>query len=142
MAASELTPVRAALLAGPLGIVMLLGGPVRVSGPSFDTVRDTGGEVVWGVGFLLLSVVLLSASHWRSRQGDVLFHAYMTAATGYGLFVAAFVSSAVQLETAGLTGIVVYSWVAYLHMMAAVAAPPGFWGRMVLRRMVQKELAR
>lgn len=117
-----LTPFRAACLAGPLGAVMLLGGPARVGGPSYSTVRDTGGEIVWGIGFLILSATLLITYRWTHR---LLFHAYMAAATGYGLFVLAFVSAAYVMPTAGLTGIVVYGWVAWMHVLAGADAATG-----------------
>ncbi|SNS58571.1 hypothetical protein [Rhodococcoides kyotonense] len=125
-----LTPFRAACLAGPLGVVMLLGGPRRVGGPSYSTVVATGGEVVWGIGFLILSVALLVANRWWHR---LLFHAYMAAATGYALFVAAFISAAFSMSTAGLTGIVVYGWVAWMHIIAAAAVSTGAISRFLLR---------
>lgn len=124
-----LTPWRAAWLAGPLGAVMLLGGPERVGGPSYTTVRDTGGEVVWGIGFLILSVALLVAYRWTHR---LLFHAYMAAATGYGLFVLAFISAAYVMPTAGLTGIVVYGWVAWMHVLAGTDAATGRYTRRIV----------
>ena len=105
---------------------MLIGGPARVGGPSFTTVRETGGEVVWGVGFLLLGVLMLGAARSYPRYPALLFHAYMVAMVGYGLFVWAFLSAAAQMESAALTGIVVYSWVIYLHVMAAANEPSGF----------------
>ncbi|OZF47578.1 hypothetical protein [Rhodococcus sp. 14-2470-1a] len=108
---------KAAVLAFFLGGAFLVGGPDRIGGPSYTTVRETGGEIVWGIGFLVLSVFLFAAS----RSSRVLFHAYMAAATGYGLFALAVLDAARELETAGLTGIVVYTWVAWLHVHAAVA---------------------
>lgn len=121
-ASGALTPFRAACLAGPLGAVMLLGGPRRVGGPSYSTVVATGGEIVWGIGFLLLSIALLVANRFTHR---LLFHAYMAAATGYGLFVLAFISAAYSTPTAGLTGIVVYGWVAWLHVLAGTDVSTG-----------------
>ena len=131
--AGALSPFRAACLAGPLGAVMLLGGPRRVGGPSYTTVVATGGEIVWGIGFLILSVALLVANRWWHR---LLFHAYMAAATGYALFVSAFLFAAYTQPTAGLTGIVVYGWVLWLHIDAAASVSTGRFSWIALRALL------
>lgn len=120
--AQHLSPFRAAVLAFFLGAAFLVGGPKRIGGPSYATLREFGGEIVWGIGFLVVALILLAASHLSHR---VLFHAYMAAATGYGLFALAVFDAARQLETAGLTGIVVYTWVAWIHVLAAAANSRG-----------------
>ncbi|OZE95099.1 hypothetical protein CH302_19355 [Rhodococcus sp. 15-2388-1-1a] len=101
-----------------------------MGGPSYTTVVATGGEVVWGIGFLILSVALLVANRWWHR---LLFHAYMAASTGYALFVSAFLVAAFTQSTAGLTGIVVYGWVLWLHIDAAASVSTGRFSLLVWR---------
>ncbi|OZE77235.1 hypothetical protein CH305_18540 [Rhodococcus sp. 15-649-2-2] len=117
-----LPPFRAAVLAFFLGTAFIIGGPERIAGPSYATLRQFGGEIIWGIGFLMVAVILLAASKFSAR---VLFHAYMAAATGYALFALAVLDAARQLETGGLTGIVVYTWVSWIHILAAAANSHG-----------------
>ncbi|KQU33576.1 hypothetical protein [Rhodococcus sp. Leaf233] len=117
-----LPPFRAAVLAFFLGTAFIIGGPDRIAGPSYATLRQFGGEIIWGIGFLMVAVILLAASKFSAR---ILFHAYMAAATGYALFALAVLDAARQLEQGGLTGIVVYTWVAWIHILAAAANSRG-----------------
>lgn len=125
-------PFQASILALLLGVVLLIGGPDRISGPSYTTVVATGGEVVWGVGFLVLSLIFWVCSkiiHWG------LFQAYMTAATAYLLLAVALADAARSLDTAGLTGVVVYGWVAWVHVLAAASIGEGRLARKLTSRL-------
>jgi len=115
-------PFQASVLALLLGMVLLIGGPDRISGPSYTTVVATGGEFVWGVGFLVLALIFWICS--KVLQWG-LFQAYMTAATAYLLFAVAFIDAARSIDSAGLTGIVVYGWVAWVHVLAAASVSEG-----------------
>lgn len=105
------------LLAGlniGLGLVLVLGGPLRTSNAAFDTARAVAPIHVWGAGFLLcglLSWAVINKPHagqWLLVLGGSLYTFWGTA----------FILSALHSATAGLTGIVVYLWLALLHLLA------------------------
>lgn len=130
-----LPPKRAAVLALGLGTVFILGGEQRIQGASYATIRAYGGHNLWGLGLLGLAIILWAASSHLAR---VLFHAYGCAATGYGLFALAVFDAARNDPGAGLTGIVMYAWVAYIHAVAASAVSRGRVAAFVLRRRTKR----
>lgn len=108
---------RPVVLALGLGAILILGGQRRVSGPSYTVVHDIGGPYGWGIAFVLLGVLMLIGGGARWPRTTPM--AYRLAAAGYFLFAWACVGAAIESDVAGLTGIVTYTWVSWLHMSAA-----------------------
>lgn len=117
--------VRPGLLLGALnaglGLVLLLGGPVRHTGPAFATPRQLLPIDAWALLFLAGGVICALAAS-LGRQGAVLV------GLGAGLhacWAAALLDSARMDPRAALTGVVVYSWVSVLHITTAARLARG-----------------
>ena len=110
------SPLQAVVLAIALGVSFLVGGPQRVASPTYDTIRNYGGELWWGIGFLAVAAVLMVG--YRNRPPR-LFWGYVAAASGYATFAVAVWSAALHNPTASGTAIPVYAWLAWVHATAA-----------------------
>ncbi|RPA65824.1 hypothetical protein EF294_03550 [Gordonia oryzae] len=92
-----------------LAAVLILGGQQRVSGPSYKFVHDLGGSDVWGLLFFAGAFAVAIASLKWPRA---LKWALRLAAVSFLLFALAGIGAAIASPIAGLTGIVVYLWLA------------------------------
>ncbi|MDF3280937.1 hypothetical protein [Gordonia sp. N1V] len=114
-------------LASGLGIVILLGGEQRFSTPSLHILDEYGHSIGWGLGFLALALLFMIAS---TTWPWLLSLAYRTAAVAYVMFAIGLVAAAATSPFASLTGIVVFLWIAWLHITAgtrAVAQKGSVW---------------
>jgi hypothetical protein len=99
-----------------LGLVLLFGAPSRTSSPSLAVAREAMPMRAWGLLFLIGGVVCLAA-HLHRTRGAVL----VGVGAGIHAFWAATLLEAADRDShAGLTGCVVYGWVAVLHITVAV----------------------
>lgn len=104
----------AALNAG-IGAVLLLAGPTRHTGPAFTTPRELLAIEMWGLLFLIGGLVCaLAADH--GRFGAVLVG---VGAGVHACWAVALLDSALRDPRAALTGVVVYSWCALVHVLTA-----------------------
>ncbi len=95
-----------------LGSVLILGGDLRTSGPSFRQPLMIMPPDAWGLLFAVGGIVCVLAAD-LGRAGAV--------AVGLGAGVHAFwslslITGAANDERAGLTGCVVYSWITGVHV--------------------------
>lgn len=99
-----------------LGLVLVLGGPLRTSSPSFAMVRDVMSIHKWGVAFLVGGLVCWAAGS-LGRRGAVL----VALGAGVHFFWAAALTQAVlDDQRAALTGVIVYSWTTLTHVITGV----------------------
>jgi hypothetical protein len=56
-------PLQAVVLAVGFGLCFLLGGTARLTSPTFDVIRNSGGAVVWGLAYIVVATALFGA--WR-----------------------------------------------------------------------------
>lgn len=98
-----------AILFLALAAVLVAGGQRRVSGPSYKFIHDLGGADVWGAAFFGVAALVGVAS---IRWHRVLPWALRIAAVAFLLFAIAGIGAAIASPIAGLTGIVVYLWLA------------------------------
>jgi hypothetical protein len=99
-----------------LGLVLIHGAPARTSSPSLAVARDVMPMPAWGLLFLLGGVVCLLAGHLGARGAALV-------GVGAGIhtfWAAALAQAALDDPRAGLTGFVVYGWVALLHITVAI----------------------
>jgi hypothetical protein len=99
-----------------LGVVLILGAPSRTASPSLAAARAIMPIHAWGLLFMLGGAVCFAA-HGLKRRGAV--------AVGVGAGIHAFWAStlataALADKRAALSGIVVYGWVALLHITTAI----------------------
>lgn len=105
-----------ALLNVGLGVVLLLGDPLRTSAPSFSAAKEIMPIPAWGLLFLTGAAVCAVASRHGSR-GAVLV------AVGGGIhafWAAALLQAALRDSRVAFTGVVVYGWVAALHLTTGI----------------------
>lgn len=96
-----------------LGLALLLGDPLRTSSPSFATAKTIMTIDQWGLLFLLGALVC-AVAYRCGRWGAVL--------VGVGGGIHAFwamglLQSARWDNRAAIMGIVVYGWIALLHLL-------------------------
>lgn len=104
-----------ALLNVSLGVVLLLGGPLRTSAASFDTVKMLLPIPAWGLLFLLGGLICALAAD-RGRIGAALVG---VGAGIHACWAVALLDAAEHNDRAALTGIVIYAWAALLHFTTA-----------------------
>jgi hypothetical protein len=100
-----------------LGVVLLLGDPLRTSSASFATARQLLPIPLWGVLFLAGGLVCAAAANWGC------WGALAVALGGAGVhafWAAALTESAAADKRAALTGCVAYSWFALAHVVTGV----------------------
>jgi hypothetical protein len=110
-------PLQAVVLAVGFGLCFLLGGTDRLTSPTFDVIRNSGGAVVWGLAYIVVATALFGA--WRIwRHG--LFWAYVAAASGYLSFAVATFRPAWEQPTVNYLACFLAAWLAWVHTSAAV----------------------
>jgi hypothetical protein len=109
--------IGSALVAGGLGLAILVGGPVRFSGPSLTGARELAPWWAWGLAVAAAGLALAAGTALERRA--LLLAGYVMAAT-WGLFFAGGVLAAAVLSPqAILTGAVIY--LAYARVMVVRA---------------------
>lgn len=99
-----------------LGCALLVGGPDRISGPSFTAMRELGGHIPWGLAFVLVGVLLASGATLSRRAMFII----LSVAGATHFFLMLCLASAVPLtDSAALTGIPTYLAVAFWHVSQA-----------------------
>lgn len=99
-----------------LGVVLLIGSPLRTSTPSLAAARDLMPMKAWGGAFLLGGIICLGAHH-AGRRGAL---AVAVGAGIHAVWAATLIHSATWDQRAALTGIVVYGWLAFLHAVTGI----------------------
>lgn len=99
-----------------LGVVLLLGDPLRTSSPSFASARQLLPIAVWGLLFLVGGIVCACAASIRTH-GAVM----VAGGAGVHAFWAVSLAAAAKAdEHAALTGVVVYAWIALCHLVTGI----------------------
>lgn len=99
-----------------LGVVLILGATSRTASPSLAVARQTMPIHAWGVLFIVGGVICLLA-HSLGRYGAVLVGA---GAGIHTFWTITLLQAALTDRRAALTGIVVYGWLALLHLTTAI----------------------
>lgn len=99
-----------------IGTVLIIGSPLRTSSPSLAAARDLMPIHAWGVTFLLGGIICLAA-HRLGRRGAL---AVAVGAGIHAVWAATLIQAATWDQRAALTGIVVYSWIAFLHAVTGI----------------------
>jgi hypothetical protein len=112
----------AAGLSLAMGVVLILGGPIRISAPSYEAISNLGGCYVWGSVYLLIGAILAGTDSRR-----VLRWALLAGAVAYAMLSVAFIITAFRYPTSNLTAIVVYGAVASFHAVGSERVRRGMW---------------
>lgn len=105
-----------------LGLVLLFGGPDRVSAPAWEYVRNTpGSSTSWGSLWCALGTLIAFSRATDTRVSWYTAHVHGVTGTAYFLFGGLFLFSAFESEQASLTAIPTYGLLA-APIHAAVAA--------------------
>lgn len=97
-----------------LGVLTIVGGRGRTTGPAWDTLNASGGPLVWGVVLVVLAGVLVAATFWRP-----------------GAVLAALVALAI-----------VYGLVGWWFFVSAIPGGASFWGAVLCARAMGMHLSR
>lgn len=101
-----------ALLNLAIGLSLLLGSPTRTSSPSYSVAKALMPIDAWGLLFITGAVVCWTACG-LGRRGAVLV---AFGAGIHGFWALQLLRAAMWDQRAALTGIVVYTWLAVLHV--------------------------
>ncbi len=103
-----------------VGFLILIGGPIRFSAPSFAAARAIAPWWAWGLvlgGAGLIALVGIAMRQpWWCRIG------HAGSSVGYAFLVFTFIQSAIHYPTTALTGIGIYGSLAVLHALGAATA--------------------
>lgn len=100
-----------------LGIVILASPDERLSAPAFAAARAyPGGLPAWGCAFLTLGVLLIAAARIRHPATVIL----AIGAGIYAFWALAQLFAAWHNPQAAVTGVWIYSFIAYVHVIAAL----------------------
>lgn len=98
------------------GAALLFGGPPRVLGPSFVSIRDYGGPGAWGAALVVVGLLVAAVPMVSARALGV---ALVAAALLHLLLAAGFVVAFRTVPTASLLGPITYVFVAAWHGLHA-----------------------
>lgn len=105
-----------AILNTGIGLSLLFSSPLRTSSPAFRAAKAVMPLDAWGVLFLLGGFVCAIAAR-HGRWGAALVGA---GAGIHTFWTVTLLQSAMLDQRAALTGIVVYGWLALLHLTSAI----------------------
>lgn len=98
-----------------VGLVLVLGGPQRVSVKAYSVVAHYGGDDVWGWMFIacgLLTMLCVWRKHHRFMRWALLIQALPFLALAISFTIAS-----VRYPEANLTAGPVYTWIAAAHVL-------------------------
>lgn len=109
-------PLQSIVLALWIGLCFLLGGSERISAPTYNVIRTYGGETLWGLGYVIVTVALFVTWRWFHHG---LFLAYVAAASGYLMFAVSVARAASTVSSVSWIATGVFAWLSWVHAMAA-----------------------
>lgn len=122
-------PLQSFVLALWISVCFLIGGADRLTAPVYSAVRTYGGDRLWGLGFITVTIVMFIAWRWLHHG---LFVAYIAASSAYLMFAIAMGQAASNDRSVSWIAFGVFGWLFWVHAMAA-ARVSGEW-RWVTRR--------
>lgn len=115
LAKRPLVPIILGLTDLTLAVVLIVEPAGRVTADSFYTAKQVMPLPAWGVILLVLAVLICGRCVFGRHAG----YALSLAGAWHTFFVVALIGSAIQIRTAGLIGIVTYTSLVVMHLLAA-----------------------
>lgn len=109
----------AAAMTFNLGVVLLLGGPVRVAASAYRIIYDYGGPFVYGSAFVGTAIITALCA-WKAKR--FLSLALLMQAVPYAAFSISFAMAAFRYSDANLTAAPIYAWIAIMHAVLSTVA--------------------
>lgn len=102
-----------------LGLVLLVGGPGRITATAYRLIHDYGGAVGYGLAFVGTAAATMLCA-WKARR--LLSWALLAQALPYAAFAISFAVAAFRFSDANLTAAPIYGWICVMHAVLSKVA--------------------